>query len=70
MDRGGLYMNDILQKPMDHARMTAVLQQLKSPQLRVSHIGSSARGRAIPVVTLGSGEQPSSSSAAYTVWNG
>ncbi len=51
-------MNDILQKPMDHARMTAVLQQLKSPQLRVSHIGSSARGRAIPVVTLGSGEQP------------
>ena len=39
-------MNDILQKPMDHARMTAVLQQLKSPQLRVSHIGSKTPGDA------------------------
>lgn len=41
-------MNDILQKPMDHARMTAVLQQLKSPQLRVSHIGVEHQGTRDP----------------------
>ena len=51
-------MNDILQKPMDHARMTELLRQLKSPQLCQSHIGSSVQGRAIPVVTVGHGEQP------------
>lgn len=50
-------MNDILQKPMDHGRMSSILQKLSGPQLRTVHIGASAMGRPIPAAVLGGGEE-------------